>query len=60
MDTLAGRYFGGMEVSDGDDEEEEEEGGLSSVEELEQLEMQVPINFYTYLPLIIIISLSPA
>jgi hypothetical protein len=46
-----------MEVSDldGDDEEEEEEGGL---EELEQLEMQVPIYFYTYLPLII--SLSPA
>lgn len=52
---MAGRYFGGMEVSDGDDEEEEEEGGL---EELEQLEMQVPIYFYTYLPLII--SLSPA
>ncbi len=42
---MAGRYFGGMEVSDGDDEEEEEEGGMSSVEELEQLEMQVPIYF---------------
>ncbi len=58
---MAGRYFGGMEISDGnDEEEEEEEGGMSSVEELEQLEMQVPIYFYPYLPLIIIISLSPA